>query len=145
MQTGADDYITKPFEQAELLARIDTVLRRTRHHVTNRQSKTVASFAGWKLNLINHTLSSPDGDQVELTGSEYHLLFALISNANSAITRDDILNAISGRAWSPMDRSADMAISKLRKKIEPNPHSPMLIKTIRNKGYQFTANVEYLD
>lgn len=145
LEIGADDYITKPFEQAELLARIHSVLRRSRPDSSRQRKKSQAYFAGWMLNLVDQTLVSPKGKPVEITSSEYHLLDALISNSDVVITRDEILNVISGREWTPLDRSADMAISKLRKKIEPNPRKPALIRTIRNKGYQLTAAVEFKD
>lgn len=143
LDIGADDYVTKPFEAAELLARIRSVLRRTSPASSRQRDKTLARFAGWKLNLVDQTLASPDGRQVDITSSEYHLLHALVSKPDTAVSRDEILNVISGREWSPLDRSADMAISKLRKKIESNPHKPVLIRTIRNRGYQLTATVSF--
>ena len=145
LTVGADDYITKPFEEKELIARIQTVLRRTGPSETPHKSKAQANFAGWSLNLINQTLSSPEGNPVELTSTEYHLLSHLVDRSNTAIKREEILNILSGREWSPLDRSADMAISKLRKKIEKNPRKPELIKTIRNKGYQLTAAVDFVE
>ena len=143
LELGADDYITKPFEEKELLARIHSVIRRAKLDTYHQTTKTVAKFAGWELNLINQTLRSPEGELVDITNSEYKLLSALVRRPNVAITRDEILNMISGRQWSPLDRSADMAVAKLRKKIEQNPKKPALIKTIRNKGYQLTVAVEY--
>jgi len=143
LEIGADDYITKPFEEKELIARIHSVLRRSKLSAHPKTGKTLALFAGWKLNLINQTLTSPDKQLVEITNSEYQILSALVSTPNSVISRDKILSIISGREWTPLDRSTDMAISKLRKKIEQNPKKPALIKTIRNKGYQLTANVEF--
>lgn len=143
LEIGADDYITKPFDVAELLARIRSVLRRSRPSSNRQRNKVMAHFAGWKLNLVDQTLASPEDRQVDITSSEYYLLYALISKPDTVITRDEILNVISGRAWSPLDRSADMAISKLRKKIEPNPRKPVLIRTIRNRGYQLTAAVDF--
>jgi two-component system, OmpR family, response regulator len=145
LETGADDYVTKPFEQAELLARIQSVLRRSRPAPSRQRKKALARFAGWQLNLVDQTLVSPEGQEVVITNSEFQLLYALISNPDEVITRDKILNVISGREWSPLDRSADMAISKLRKKIEPNPSKPVLIRTVRNRGYQLTSAVEFED
>lgn len=143
LELGADDYITKPFEEKELLARVHSVIRRAKLDTYDKTNKSQASFAGWSLNLINQTLFSPEGEQVDLTSSEYRLLSALVNRPNVAITRDEILKMISGREWSPLDRSADMAIAKLRKKIERNPKKPALIRTVRNKGYQLTVAVEY--
>ena len=143
LEIGADDYITKPFEEKELLARIHSVIRRAKLDTYHQTTNTIARFAGWELNLINQTLRSPEGKPVDITNSEYKLLSALVRRPNVAVSRDEILNMISGRQWSPLDRSADMAIAKLRKKIEQNPKKPALIKTIRNKGYQLTVAVEY--
>ena len=143
LEIGADDYITKPFEEKELLARIHSVIRRAKLDTYHKTDKSLAKFAGWKLNLINQTLTSPDGELVDITNSEYKLLSTLVRQPNVAISRDEILQMISGREWSPLDRSADMAIAKLRKKIEQNPKKPTLIRTVRNKGYQLTVAVEY--
>lgn len=141
---GADDYITKPFEAEELLARIQSVLRRSQSE--QGQSATYENqlvFAGWRLNTIDQTLTSPEGSAVDITSSEYRILEALAMQPNTVVSRDKILTIISGREWSPLDRSADMAISKLRKKIEQDPKNPSLIKTVRNKGYQLTATIKY--
>lgn len=145
LEIGADDYITKPFAEEELLARIQTVLRRTGHDPARQSKKSQANFAGWQLNLIDQSLFSPSGDQVDITSYEYQVLSALVTRPNAAISRDEILKMISGREWSPLDRSADMAISKLRKKLEDDPKKPSLIRTIRNKGYQLTTAVEFTD
>ena len=142
LETGADDYIAKPFAREELIARIRTVLRRYNHDLS-RQKKIEAVFAGWRLNLIDQVLYAPDGKPVDITSYEYQVLAALVNRPNVAISRDEILKMISGREWSPRDRSADMAISKLRKKLEDDPVKPSLIRTIRNKGYQLTTSVEY--
>ena len=145
LEIGADDYITKPFEEKELLARIQSVLRRAKADSNYHKQKSLAHFAGWTLNLIDQVLYAPTGEEVEITSYEYQVLTALIKRANAIISRNEILNILSGREWSPLDRSADMAISKLRKKIERNPKKPTLIRTIRNKGYQLTTAVEFKD
>ncbi len=142
-EIGADDYITKPFEEKELLARIQSVLRRSKPDQETSTPRSEAEFAGWTLNFTNQTLSSPANKMVEITSYEYQMLAALVNQPNKAISRNEILKIISGREWSPLDRSADMAISKLRKKIEADPKNPALIKTIRNKGYQLTSSVKY--
>jgi len=144
LEIGADDYITKPFAEEELIARIHTVLRRSGRDLS-QQKKPQAIFAGWRLNLIDQALYAPDGKQVDITSYEYQVLSALVNRPNAAISRGEILKMISGREWSPMDRSADMAISKLRKKLEDNPKKPALIRTIRNKGYQLTTTVEFIE
>ncbi len=145
LQIGADDYITKPFEEKELIARIQTVLRRTQPSITSTSHKKMATFSGWNLDMLKQTLSSPQGEKIEITSTEYSLLWKLVSLSNNTISREEILNILSGREWSPLDRSADMAISKLRKKIEKDPRKPEIIKTIRNKGYQLTAAVDYIE
>jgi len=147
LELGADDYITKPFEEKELTARIQSVLRRTQVQTihTNNANKAQANFAGWCLNLLNHTLHSPEGVAVEITSTEYRLLLKLLSQSNNTIKREEILHILSDREWSPLDRSADMAISKLRKKIEKNPRKPEIIKTVRNIGYQLTTAVNFID
>ncbi len=142
-EIGADDYITKPFEEKELLARIQSVLRRSKPDENKAAPHTLARFSGWTLNFIDQTLHSPDNAVVDITSYEYQMLAALVKQPHKAISRNEILKIISGREWSPLDRSADMAISKLRKKIENDPKKPSLIKTIRNKGYQLTTSVEY--
>ena len=144
LDVGADDYITKPFEEKELLARVHSVLRRT----LNRSAdvlRTEAHFAGWKLNLLNQTLTSPEGERVDITSNEYRLLSTMVSKPNVTIKREEILNILSGREWSPLVRSADMAISKLRKKLAAHSGSSDLIKTVRNQGYQFTAPVSFIE
>ena len=145
LEIGADDYITKPFAEEELLARIHSVLRRAVSDNTVQANKAQAVFAGWRLNMIDQVLLSPEGNQVDITSYEYQVLAALVTRPNAAVSRDEILKMISGREWSPLDRSADMAISKLRKKLEDNPKKPALIRTIRNKGYQLTTAVEFID
>jgi len=144
LEIGADDYITKPFEETELIARIHSVLRRTQALGTPETNRIQANFAGWSLNLLNQNLSSPEGERVEITSSEYRLLSQLVSRPNHTIKREEILHLLSNREWSPLDRSADMLVSKLRKKIEVNPKKPEIIKTIRNEGYQLTAAVDFV-
>ncbi len=150
LELGADDYVTKPFEEKELIARIQSVLRRTQAQTihankVNNSNRTQANFAGWCLNLLNHTLLSPEGVPVDITSTEYRLLLKLLSQSNNTIKREEILHILSDREWSPLDRSADMAISKLRKKIEKNPRKPEIIKTVRNIGYQLTTAVNFID
>lgn len=140
-ETGADDYVTKPFEEKELLMRIQSVLRRSQPAAKTR--RVAAHFDGWTLNLVNQTLHDPANNKVDITSCEFQMLAAMANRPDEAISRAEILKMISGREWSPLDRSADMAISKLRKKIEADPKNPALIRTIRNRGYQLTAEVSY--
>jgi len=144
LELGADDYITKPFDERELLARIRTVLRRTAKGADSEHGvESNAQFAGWSLDLVAHELTSPGGSHVHLTSSQFQLLASLVARPNRVMSREEILSLVSGREWSPMDRSIDVLIGKLRKKIEPDPKSPTLIKTIRGVGYKFTAHVDF--
>ncbi len=145
LELGADDYITKPYDDRELLARVRTVLRRTAKggDAVHGAEDSTAVFAGWNLDFVAHELTSPGGTHVHLTSSQFQLLASLVARPNRAMTREEILSLVSGRNWSPMDRSIDVLVGKLRKKIETDPKSPTLIKTIRGVGYKFTAHVDF--
>lgn len=147
LELGADDYVTKPFNERELLARVRTVLRRTAqlyeaNEVTSGRS--VACFAGWQLNLSAYELTSPRGDLVILTTREFQLLAAFVQNPQQVLTRDKILDLLSGRDWTPIDRSIDVLIGKLRRKLGDNDPHPSLIKTVRGIGYKLTSPVEFM-
>lgn len=150
LEVGADDYITKPFDNRELLARIRSVLRRTvgqgRNPASARYERgaEMLKFDGWEMNLSLYQLVSPAGETVSLTNQEFRLLEYLVVNAKHVLSRDQILQKLSHRDWQPEDRSVDVLIAKLRKMIEENPAQPKFIRTIRNVGYQFTAEVENL-
>ena len=143
LEMGADDYLTKPFSTHELLARIRAVLRRTQALAvppsTGRPS--VLTFAGWVLNLGARRLQSADGTRIPLTGAEFELLVAFCEHPNRVLTRDQLLDLTRGRALGPVDRSVDVQVSRLRRKIEENPKDPALIQTVRAGGYIFTAQV----
>jgi two-component system, OmpR family, torCAD operon response regulator TorR len=145
LEIGADDYVTKPFDQRELLARVRTVLRRAGTpsglHAGGRHI-TSARFAGWCLDLLAHELRAPSGESVYLTSTQFELLAALVKHPNRVLSREEILDLVAGRDWSPMDRSIDVLVGKLRKKIEVDPKTPSLIKTVRGAGYKFTGKVE---
>jgi len=147
LEVGADDYISKPFDNRELLARIRSVLRRLNLDHDNSQSlsdkKSVARFAGWSLDLVAHELISPAGETVHLTSYEFKFLSVLVQNNNRLMSRDRIFHLIAGREWHPDDRSLDVLVAKLRKKLETDPANPMVIKTIRGEGYKFTAPVKF--
>jgi DNA-binding response OmpR family regulator len=144
LEMGADDYVTKPFEERELLARIRTVLRRTSccDISTSSLQGSIARFAGWQLDLTAYTLTSPIGEQVHLTSHEFQLLAALVTRHNRVLTRDEILELVAGRDRTPYDRSVDVLVGKLRGKIGDNPKHPCFIQTIRGVGYRFSAHVE---
>jgi DNA-binding response OmpR family regulator len=143
LEIGADDYVTKPFDNRELLARVHSVLRRNsrNENVIPKSDPSVARFAGWTLDMPAYELTSPGGEKIVLTSSEFHLLSALVTRHSRVLPREEILEMVAGRDWSPVDRSVDVLVGKLRKKIETDPKNPRLIKTIRGVGYKFTGKV----
>jgi two-component system OmpR family response regulator len=143
LEIGADDYLPKPFNPRELLARIRAVLRRTggvaRPH---GEQKATLRFAGWRLEPGARRLVGPDGREAGLTGGEFDLLLAFAGRPGRVLSRDQLLDLTRGREAAPFDRSVDSQVSRLRRKIEPDPSRPALIKTVRSGGYVFTPVVE---
>jgi two-component system OmpR family response regulator len=143
LELGADDYVAKPFNPRELLARIRAMLRRaTMVPATAAGKQTRFHFAGWTLDLKKRALTSPRGTRVDLTTGEFDLLTALAQHPQHVLSRDQLLDLVHGRSNLNIDRSIDVQISRLRRKIEENPQEPLLIRTVRNGGYFFTADVE---
>ena len=143
LELGADDYLPKPFNPRELLARVRAVLRRT----SERGAKAAEaargySFSGWRLEPGRRRLLDPNGTEVPLTGGEYDLLAALVDRANQVLTRDMLLDLLRGRQAGPFDRAIDVAISRLRRKLERDGEESQLIKTVRGGGYVFACEVE---
>lgn len=150
LELGADDYITKPFHGRELTARLKSVLRRSvvdKKLVQIYKSKTpFVTFNGWKLNLHTQILLDPDGKDAKITSHEFAILQALINSAGRVLTRDQLLDYISegGREYSPFDRSLDVTIAKIRKKLGDTPKTPKFIRTVRQAGYMFMADIKEL-
>jgi DNA-binding response OmpR family regulator len=143
LELGADDYVTKPFSPRELLARIRAVLRRTQGKPGSRRTQAlrVYRFAGLELRSGTRKLISPSGDEVELTGGEFSLLVAFLNSPRQILSRDQLLE--SSRLYDDVyDRSIDVQILRLRRKIEADPSEPQLIRTERGAGYYLDCEVE---
>jgi DNA-binding response OmpR family regulator len=146
LEIGADDYITKPFSSRELLARVQSVLRRT-HRSTwpktaNDSEEGVAEFLDWTLDLGSRHLRLKDGTGIELTTAEYDLLKAFVESPNRVLSRDFLLDQLHGLDWAGYDRGIDGLVSRLRRKIQQPLQPEPLIKTVRGVGYMFTASVK---
>jgi two-component system OmpR family response regulator len=143
LEMGADDYVSKPFNPRELLARMKAVLRRARCAPATPRTgrRSVLCFAGWRLDLGLRRLESPQGLIVDLSAGEFDLLTAFAERPQRVLSRDQLLDLTHGRSEAPFDRSIDMQVSRLRHKIETNPKDPTLIKTVRGGGYVFAAVV----
>ena len=135
LEVGADDYIGKPFDLRELLARMKSVLRRA-SKPKGTGSRRVA-FGNCQLDLDRHQLIGGGGEEIALTAMEFDLLRAFAEHPNRVLSRDQLLTLTRNREWEPFDRSIDIRIARLRKKIEDDPDNPKTIKTIRGSGYIF--------
>jgi len=143
LEMGADDYVAKPFNPRELLARIKAVLRRgAQTESAPLRSRSKLLFAGWQLDCSLRQLHDPTGARISITGAEFDLLHAFCENAGRVLTRDQLMDLTHGRAMGPYDRSIDVLVSRLRQKIERNTRSPEIIQTIRSGGYLFLPKVE---
>jgi len=143
LEMGADDYLAKPFNPRELLARIKAVLRRAATPAPAAAAKLGARlrFAGWTLDSATRDLLSPQGVVVSLSAGEYDLLQAFVDHPRRVLSRDQLLDLARGRAAVPFDRSIDIQVSRLRRKLGDDAKEPQLIKTVRSGGYLFTAEV----
>lgn len=139
LELGADDYVLKPFEPRELVARVRSILRR-RETASNSGARQVAEFSGWKFNLGNNALHAPNGEEHLLSTSEAELLKVFVNNPNRILQREQLMGT---RDLAPTDRSIDVRISRLRRKLEPDPQSPAFIKTVYGAGYLFLATVNW--
>jgi two-component system OmpR family response regulator len=144
LEMGADDYIGKPFNPRELLARIRAVLRRRTLDPppSDGPGLRVFEFSGWKLNASLRELLSPPGARITVTGAEFDLLHAFCERPGRVLSRDQLLDLTQGRFGGPYERSIDVLVSRLRQKIERDPRDPEMIKTVRSGGYLFTPRVE---
>ena len=145
LELGADDYVTKPFDLRELLARIRSVLRRANGMKTPTANDVHGfEFDGLRLEVAARRLTDAQGSDILLTTGEFELLLALLQRSRQVVTRDQLMNAVHGRDTGPFDRSIDVQIGRLRRKIELDPANPQLIKSVRGAGYLFAAPVRQL-
>jgi DNA-binding response OmpR family regulator len=143
LEIGADDYVTKPFSPRELLARIKSVLRRAGERPSRLRAADAEAYAfgPWVLRTGERELIDSEGVAVPLSTGEYNLLLALVTHARRVLTRDQLLDLAEGRELAAFERSVDNMVSRLRRKIEPDPRSPVLLKTVRGGGYMLAADV----
>ncbi|HST35335.1 MAG TPA: response regulator [Allosphingosinicella sp.] len=144
LEIGADDYVTKPFSPRELLARIKAVLRRTGEERVRAPDADTYGFGPWLLKSGERELIGEDGVAIPLSTGEYNLLHALVMRPRRVLSRDQLLDLSQGRELAAFERSFDNHISRLRKKIEADPASPKLIKTVWGGGYMLAAEVRKL-
>jgi len=140
LEMGAADYVTKPFEPRELLARVKSVLRRVQDAVERaEETSSRVRFGEYTLDLEAHQLLDKNDEAVALTSMEFDLLKAFAENPNKVLDRDQLLNLSHNRDWDPFDRSIDIRITRLRRKMEVEPSRPQIIKTVRGAGYIFVT------
>ena len=143
LELGADDYMAKPFNPRELLARIRAVLRRAEGSTTpGAPPEKTFRFAGWTLETARRRLLSPEGVEIPLTGGEFDLLTILVERPNRVLTRDMLMDLLHNRQPGPFDRAIDVAVSRLRRKLEDDGRNPSVIKTVRGGGYVLSTSVE---
>jgi two-component system OmpR family response regulator len=143
LEMGADDYLAKPFNPRELVARIKSVLRRARALPPNLRpdEARVIHFAGWTLEVITRDLIGPDRSRFLLSGTEFRLLRIFLEHPNRVLTRDQLIDLTQSREADPFDRSIDLQVSRLRRRLLDNPKEPSLIKTARGQGYVLACEV----
>jgi two-component system OmpR family response regulator len=144
LEMGADDYLAKPFNPRELLARVKSILRRAKSLPPNLAAAEVTAyrFASWTLDVATRNAIAPDGLVVPLSGAEFRLLRVLLEHPQSVLSRDQLLELVTGREAISFDRSIDVLIGRLRKRLQDDGKEPVLIKTVRGEGYVLAAQVE---
>jgi two-component system phosphate regulon response regulator OmpR len=154
LELGADDYIAKPFDLRELLARVKSVLRRVQAKAAAREGAAASAtgpaprtqrrlFGRCEVDLESHRMFEVGGTEVTITAMEYELVATFLANPNRVLTRDQLLMKTRNREWEPFDRSIDIRIGRLRRKVEPDPNGePRVIRTVRNAGYMFVPNTQ---
>jgi two-component system, OmpR family, response regulator len=143
LELGADDYIVKPLEDKEIVARVRSVLRRLNGVSSQETKRRVASFAGWTADFGVFELVSPSGERSSLSGGEASVLRIFLESANRLLTRADLMDRLGIDADTNFDRSIDVRISRLRAKLEEDPRNPRFIKTVYGAGYLMAAQVEW--
>ena len=144
LELGADDYVVKPFEPRELVARIRTVMRRV-DRSSGPASQTedwLYEFEGWRLDPLKRKLTDPEGVTVSISTAEYRLLRAFLDNPRTVMDRDRLLDMVQGRTAHLFDRAVDNQVSRLRRKVETDTRNPQFIQTVRGGGYRFAAQVK---
>ncbi len=141
LEIGADDYVTKPFNERELLARVKSVLRRLSIQASSLPDQNSLYFAGWEINLTQRKLLKENGDKVHLTRGEFELLAALVKHPKTVMSRDRLMALVTHRSWQPDNRTIDVLIKRLREKIEVTPKAPELLLTIYGEGYVLASDV----
>lgn len=141
LEIGADDYLGKPFNPRELLARIRAILRRKGSEPQDGDGARRFHFSGWTLDVGLRQVLSPEGARIAITGAEFDLLHALCLRPGRVLSRDQLLDLTQGRAAGPFERSIDVLVSRIRQKIERDPRNPEIIRTIRSGGYLFAPEI----
>lgn len=148
LELGADDYIPKPFLMREVVARVRAVLRRyvggTAPSVPTPEGGVRYGFDGWIVDMPRREVRDPAGAVRDLTTAEFNLLALFLQRPGRVLSRDELMDLLKGHDWTPLDRSIDALVARLRKKLEPESERPMLVKTVRGVGYVFAGNVKRL-